>query len=42
MLGNVWNMSSGHGGSTPVQDMQPDLRGLAEVDVVGLPDETVR
>ncbi len=35
-------MGSGHGGTTPVQDMQPDLAGLAEVDVVGLPDEMVR
>ena len=39
---SVWNMGSGHGGSTPVQDMQSDLAGLAGVDVVGLPDETVR
>ncbi len=35
-------MGSGHGGATPVQDMQPDLAGLAGVDVVDLPDETVR
>jgi Domain of unknown function (DUF222) len=35
-------MSSDPESSTLVQDMRPELRGLAEVDVVGLPDETVR
>src|SRR5262245_8852895 len=35
-------MSSDHRLGAPLQEVQPELRDLAEVDVVGLPDETLR